>query len=343
VATGKLLQTFPGGAFQGHKYALAPDGALIAITGQRGGTQLRQVATGKELHHLADDGSDVTALAFSPDGKILAAAYHDQPIKLWDPATGALLWELHRQSNWDSVLVFSPDSKTLASGGTDRAVRLWEVLTGKERWRFEGHNQPCCGAFSRDGRLLATGNDDTTTLVWDLAAPSGTARPLSAHNLDALWADLADPDARKAYQAITTLAGDAARTVPFLKIHLQPVPLDTERRARALVADLASDTFATRTEAMRQLEALGAFAEPALRQALASQPTAELRLRAQQLLEKLDPRRSTSTLRELRALEVLEHIGDGEARSLLQALAESAPGADRGRDAPASRPSSVRA
>jgi hypothetical protein len=57
-------------------------------------------------------------------------------------------------------------------------------------------------------------------------------------------------------------------------------------------------------------------------------PPAELRLRVEALLNRLDAATpSAERLRSLRALEVLEHLGTPEARAALETLTKGAPGA----------------
>src|SRR5438445_9671975 len=65
----------------------------------------------------------------------------------------------------------------------------------------------------------------------------------------------------------------------------------------------------------RELAAAGKFAEPALKEAMKSSPSAEVRRSVEELLEKLhDQGHSPEELRLLRSLEVLEMIG-GDDRS----------------------------
>src|SRR5262249_47295401 len=74
------------------------------------------------------------------------------------------------------ALAFSPDGKVLASGGyyyggEDRAIYLWDVTTGKKRRRLVGHEHAVqTGAFSPDGKRLASASRDGTLRLWDVAA-----------------------------------------------------------------------------------------------------------------------------------------------------------------------------
>src|SRR5262249_62021977 len=94
------------------------------------------------------------------------------------------------------------------------------------------------------------------------------------------------------------------------------------RRSR-LIAQLDDDDFTVRERATTDLEKLGAAAEPALRKALQETNSAEVRLRAQRLLEGLSTGQSSDDwMRTGRALEVLEQLHTPEARAWLQTLAE---------------------
>ena len=94
-----------------------------------------------------------------------------------------------------------------------------------------------------------------------------------------------------------------------------------------LVADLDADRYAVRQRATADLEQLGAAAESFLREALEHNPSLELRRRAEALLRKLQhPVMAPDELRTLRAVEVVEHIGDREAGQLLTIWAQAKPG-----------------
>ena len=76
---------------------------------------------------------------------------------------------------------------------------------------------------------------------------------------------------------------------------------------------------------------------PALQEALAGRPSAELRRQASRLLDRLSPGLPPGeTLRQVRAVEALELIGTPEARRLLEELAAGEPAARLTREAASS-------
>jgi hypothetical protein len=161
---------------------------------------------------------------------------------------------------------------------------------------------------------------------------------LSPERLPALWDDLANKDAAKAFDAIGLLTAMQEQAVPLLKAKLKPatVRADSKQIAR-LIADLDNERFEMRQKAMEELGQLGEHAEPALRAALADKPSLEARKRIDELLEGIRALSATTEcLRELRAVEILEHIGTSGARQLLQNLAEGSPPARLTREAKAS-------
>jgi hypothetical protein len=151
-----------------------------------------------------------------------------------------------------------------------------------------------------------------------------------------LWADLARNDPVKAHQAITALVIRTAQTVPFLQSKLRPIPAADPRRLARLIEDLDSRRFSVRQFATQELERMEESAAPSLRQALAGRPSAEMGRRIERILalqktHRLHP--LPGQLRQARAVEVLEQIGNPAARKVLAALAQGAPEALLTRDA----------
>src|SRR5262249_42148246 len=158
-------------------------------------------------------------------------------------------------------------------------------------------------AFIPDGKLLLTGSHDTTVLIWDATRIPKPAPPrpvdLQPAELEALWTDLGAGDAARADAALRKLAA-ARQAVAFLGERLRPVTEADVRRIPDRIADLDSDDFAVRENATTELERLGELAAPALRRAMEGNPPAEVRRRAEALLEKAqEPASSVGWLRAL--------------------------------------------
>ena len=176
--------------------------------------RILDIATGRQLqsiplprNFLSAMGNNSTesgsTLAFSPDGRILASASrYNSPITLTDASTGQELRTLKTNSSVTS-LAWSADGKRLASahwGGSKRnitdpsvaktlsfedanfPIQVWDTQTGTELNSLAGHNNfVYCLAFSRDGRMLASGGYDSTIKLWDLGTGS-ELRTLKGHN-----------------------------------------------------------------------------------------------------------------------------------------------------------------
>ncbi|HEV3260521.1 MAG TPA: WD40 repeat domain-containing protein [Gemmataceae bacterium] len=322
-----------------------PSGKTLVCAYGDGTIRFHEASTGKQLRQLdTQQRGTALALAVSPDGTTLASAHNNTRIYLSDVATGRELHQLIRQDPQFATrcLAFSPDGKTLASGGSDGKIRLWEVATGKECRQFKMVFQSQAAnigsvAFAPDGRTLVAGNMlNTAALVWDVFAPRTEGKPgkLRPEDLEELWTDLACEVAPTAWQAVCRLTAAPGQSVPFLQERLRPAAASDGQRIARLIADLDSGRFAVREGATRELEKLRA--EPALRRALASNPSAEVRLRIELLLEGYQKGGlSPDHLREARAVRVLEHLASPQARRVLQALAKGTPDARLTQDAKA--------
>jgi RNA polymerase sigma factor (sigma-70 family) len=359
AASGKELRRLPmkdhpEDFVTSESVAFSPDGKTLAASA-RGGSdcskvRLWNVTTGKPLTRLnvhlndpADKGPpnslslphgpiNQPKILYSPNGWMLAMNRWQKTIPVWEAATGQqrLLLKGHEDST--TCVAFAPDSRTLASASWDNTIRLWDLESGRELRKLTGHRGKANSlAFSADGKILVSAGDDTTILFWDVAdvthRKSSLAASLSERQSQALWEDLANDDADKAYAAMVRMAADGQTTMAALKERLHPIrPADPERLAR-LLKELDSDEFAVRELASGELEKLGDVIEPTVRQTL-SRPglSLELRQRLEALAKSLDEI-SGARLRQVRAIEVLEMLGTPEARDLLKTIAEGASAA----------------
>jgi dipeptidyl aminopeptidase/acylaminoacyl peptidase len=272
-------------------------------------------------------------VCLSNDGKLLACGSQRNTLVLVETATGKQLHRLEKLPDGVSAIAFSPDDRTLAWGGWRKpTIHLLEVATFKERHQFAGTTgRVQTLTFSPDGKKLLSGSADTTATVWDVTGrlrEPNVGTPLTTARLDVLWATLAEDDPANAYHAMQTLAGSPREALPYLSRHLKPVPPVPAKELARWIADLDSADFETRERATKKLDKLGEAVFGVYDAALAGNVSLEKRRRLESLKTKHDPLRppSAERLRVLRALEVLGMCG-AEARELLTALAQGAPGA----------------
>ncbi len=175
VATGRQLQAMPvtqGGfisdmmsaspALSSATLSFSPDGRTVAsASGFNAPIRLRDVSTGRELGTLKPSTLSmmVYSLAWSADGKRLASAH------------SGLKRNIAAQNATDT---FSFDDLSFS-------IKVWNTQTGAELNTLEGQNNLVNAlAFSRDGRMLASGGYDSTIKLWDMST-GRELRTLTGH------------------------------------------------------------------------------------------------------------------------------------------------------------------
>ena len=341
----------------GYHPAISSDGHLIAWADRSHAIHLHDGASGKLVRTLRSVRSidreecNNADILFTQDGThlIVTTYLHDilrrpdgdkwytLPTRVFRVADGREIGRFY--SNPDTMnrtlrhacAACSPDGRLLALAEPDSpTIRLIEIASGKVRAELTGHHHGVHGlAFAPDGKTLASGGKDTVAILWDVTgARTGAAPPDPTDAvLAAWWTDLAADDAKRAGTAVACMVRTPDPSVVFLKQQLRPVEAADEKRLSRLLTDLDSETFERREAASEDLAQLGELAEPALRRSIKHRPAPEAKRRMTELLDMFDHGRlPASTLRALRAVEALEHLGTPSARQALSAIARGAAG-----------------
>ena len=168
--------------------AYAPDGSLVAASGDDAVITLRDPIMLERMGALRGHADAVQGLAFSPDGQSIASASLDGTVRIWDLASKTAIRVLREHSNGVRVVKYALDGRHLVSGADDATIRVWSTITGECVNTLQGHTSAVTQlCFSTDGSLLASGSDDRTIRLWRSPRGPGVA-VLTGHTreLDAL-------------------------------------------------------------------------------------------------------------------------------------------------------------
>lgn len=329
--------------------AVAPDGTTIALAGAGGrrnegftlcfwdlasGDEVRRIAGLVNLTAVQARGYSCEALAYAPDGRSLAVLLPGR-VLLVELATGKRRGEFtftvapappDRQGIRTGSLAYGPDGRTLAAGCSDGTIRRFDLRSGRELPPFSGHKGSVLAVcWRRDGKRLQSYGMDGQFFAWRTDPGrewKPKAGPLSDEALEELWEVLRGDDPRDLFGCQQVMAAAPDQAIPFLRKRLTPVPkADTERIAR-LIEDLQKGDYNQRKRAVRELRKIGAAAAPALAR---SQERGYDPLLRRLMFEFANLAPPPEQVRALRALGVLELIGNAGARKLLSELAGGAP------------------
>ena len=156
---------------QGRIWSVAVDAQQrrIASASDDYTVRLWDAKTGQCLTTLCGHNSWVRAVSFSNHGRYLASAGDDCTVRIWNTVSGICSKVLDRASHWIRAVSFDPtNARYVVSGGDARVVTRWDRKENTYEELAHHEHRICSVAHCSDGRLIASGSDDATVVVWDI-------------------------------------------------------------------------------------------------------------------------------------------------------------------------------
>jgi WD40 repeat protein len=191
---GKPIQSFPHPAAVGN-VAFNTEG-LLFTSGEDKLARRFRIASDAPVKNFAHPNL-VDAVAFDETGTLLATGCHDGQLRIWDIAKATALKTINAhvqtmpvtQQNPIYCVAWGPGSKQILTASYDKTIKLWDVAAGTLVKEFKAAVDPAPGAkveppkgpvghrdqvftaaFTKDGKLFATGSSDRSIKLWDVAS-----------------------------------------------------------------------------------------------------------------------------------------------------------------------------
>jgi hypothetical protein len=175
--TGEQVGVLDAGRRAVHRMSFDPKRQRLYVGDRGGELAIVDVERNEVVEVLRAHEGFLVATEVRTDGNQLLTAASDDTVKLWNLAQSppTVSFTLEYPSPVRSA-AYAPDGKLAASGHADGIVKIWVTATGEEKTTLRAHTAKVNGlAFSADGSMMATCDEDGRCIVWRL---DGRGRPL---------------------------------------------------------------------------------------------------------------------------------------------------------------------
>ncbi|MEX2175310.1 MAG: c-type cytochrome domain-containing protein [Pirellulaceae bacterium] len=157
----------------------SPDGQWLASGGYRTVKLWKKPAGGKKLD-LAGLEGPARSIAVSNDGKWAAIGEETGKAKVFDLTTGQVVKTLQGHGGPVTGVAFTADGARLVTGSLDKTFRVFNLADQAQLASIETPAAVNAVAIVGEGKLVATGGEDSVIRTWELPAmqPAEAAKPV---------------------------------------------------------------------------------------------------------------------------------------------------------------------
>jgi hypothetical protein len=138
--------------------AVSHDGQFVASGSFDGMIRLWRVSDGQVIKSWSGHSDNVFSVGFSPDGTTVYSAGGDKTIKIWRPTDGVLINTVSVPKKNYVIVAISPDMGLVGFYRDDGSFEIWSLVSNQLISMLRDKSPSVnCGAFSKDGLLLALG------------------------------------------------------------------------------------------------------------------------------------------------------------------------------------------
>jgi WD40 repeat protein/serine/threonine protein kinase/DNA-binding XRE family transcriptional regulator len=189
AATSAEEMALTGHAGAVRSVAWSPGGDRLISGGADGLPRVWDVSSGETLMSLPGHTEEVVIVTWSEDGTRLATQGMDAIVKVWDAASGGLLFDIPNAAPEPATkrgyVEFSPDGNWILTGSSRvLGPRMWDTSLPAPKLFGHTFGQEW-GAWSPDGKFIATSGEDGSARLWD----AETGQQLREFEDGSYWSD----------------------------------------------------------------------------------------------------------------------------------------------------------